>query len=315
MGLRIRDVADYLPEKKVANSFFLKILNTSDEWIRSRTGIEGRHFAEDYSTSDMALKVAGDLDLSKGDKKRIKVILHASFTPDYIMPSIAAIIQGALELPEDVLCLDINMACTGFVGGLILIEGFLKEGELAILIGTEKISKHLDFEDRSTAILFGDGSGGVLLEKTQKDFFAVYGTRSNKEDLVMKEGEPLKMKGSQVFRFATEVGASSIAGVLDKAGLEKEDIDYYVCHQANERILDYIAHRLQISPLLFPKSLKDTGNVSAASIPLLLSKLKREGVFDENKQVIVTGFGAGLSWASILMEVGKMNETSKNTLD
>jgi 3-oxoacyl-[acyl-carrier-protein] synthase-3 len=231
------------------------------------------------------------------------------------MPSIAAIIQGALELQEEVLCLDINMACTGFVGGLILIEGFLKKDELAILIGTEKISKHLDFEDRGTAILFGDGSGGVLLEKTEDEFFTVYGTRSNKEDLVMKEGEALTMKGSQVFRFATEVGASSISGVLDKAGLEKQDIDYFVCHQANERILDYIAHRLQISPLLFPKSLKDTGNVSAASIPLLLSKLKREGEFKENKRVILTGFGAGLSWASILMEVGKMNETSKNTLD
>lgn len=315
MGLRICDVADYLPEKKVANSFFQKILNTSDEWIRSRTGIEGRYFAENLSTSDMALRVAADLNLSEADKNRVKIILHASFTPDYIMPSIAALIQGALGLPEEVLCLDINMACTGFVGGLILMEGFLKEGELGLLIGTEKISKHLDFEDRGTAILFGDGSGGVLVEKTSADFFSVYGTRSNKEDLTMKEGEPLQMKGQQVFRFATEVGASSIAGVLEKAGLEKEDIDYFVCHQANERILDYIAHRLQISPLLFPKSLKDTGNVSAASIPLLLSKLKREGGFSEEKRVILTGFGAGLAWASVLMEVGEIHEVTEITLD
>lgn len=315
MGLLIKNVAGYLPDKKVANSFFQKILNTSDEWIRSRTGIEGRHFAENLSTSDMAMKVAADLELSEDEKDRIKIILHASFTPDYIMPSIAAMIQGELELSEEVLCLDINMACTGFVGGLILMEGFLKEGELGLLIGTEKITKHLDFKDRGTAILFGDGSGGVLLEKTSSEFFAVYGTRSNTEDLVMKEGEPLSMKGQQVFRFATEVGASSIIKLLEEAGLNKEEIDYFICHQANERILDYIAHRLKVSPLYFPKSLRETGNVSAASIPLLLAKLKRDGAFDARKQIVMTGFGAGLSWASVLMEVGEMDGVIQVTED
>ena len=313
MGLLIKDVAAYLPEKKVANSFFQKILNTSDEWIRSRTGIEGRHFAEDLSTSDMALRAASGLEIDEEDKKRIKIILHASFTPDYIMPSIASMIQGSLELGEEVLCLDINMACTGFAGGLILMEGFLKEGELGILVGTEKISKHLDFKDRGTAILFGDGSGGVLVEKNLESFEAVYGTRSNLEDLTMKEGEPLQMRGQQVFRFATEVGASSIKNLLEISDLKKEDIDYFVCHQANERILDFIAHKLQISPLLFPKSLRETGNVSAASIPLLLAKLKGEGAFDRKKKVVLTGFGAGLSWASLLVEVGEIHENSQDT--
>lgn len=309
MGLLIRDVADYLPDKKVANSFFQKILDTSDEWIRSRTGIEGRYFAEDLATSDMALKVAEDLNISEEDKKKIKIVLHASFTPDYIMPSIASLIHGALDLDEEVLCLDINMACTGFVGGLILMEGFLKEGQLGLIIGSERISGHLDFKDRGTAIIFGDGSGGALVEKTSADYAAVYGTRSNTEDLYMMEGQPLSMKGQQVFRFATEVGASSIQGVLDKSGLDKDQIDYYVCHQANVRILDFIAHKLRLSPLAFPKSLKDTGNVSAASIPILLASLKRGGAFDSKKKIIVTGFGAGLAWASLLMEVGEMDGT------
>lgn len=308
MGLRIVNVADFLPEKKIGNHFFQKILNTSDEWIKSRTGIVGRHFAENLTTSDMALEASQKLALSPEIKQRITCVLHASFTPDYVMPSIAALLQGALELPEEVLCMDINMACTGFVGGLILLEGLLKEGEFGLLVGTEKISSHLNFNDRGTAILFGDGSGAVLVEKSASPFVSVYGTRSNREDLLLKEGEKLSMKGQAVFKFATEVGASSIKAVLEKAEVKKEEVDYFVCHQANERILDYIAHKLEVSPLLFPKSLSETGNVSAASIPLLLAKLKKEGHFKEAKRIVLTGFGAGLCWASVYMEVGAMDE-------
>lgn len=315
MGLRILDVAEYLPEKKIANSFFQKFLNTSDEWIRSRTGIVGRHFAEHLTTSDMAIEATKALAITPENKEKIKAILHASFTADYVMPSIAALLQGALELPEEVLCMDINQACTGFVGGLILLDGLLKEGEMGILVGTEKISSKLNFEDRGTAILFGDGSGAVLVEKNASPFVSVYGTRSNKEDLVLVEGEKLTMKGQSVFKFATEVGASSIRTLLEKAKVKKEDIDFFVCHQANERILDYIAHKLEISPLLFPKSLSETGNVSAASIPLLLAKLKKEGQFSESKRVVLTGFGAGLCWASAYMEVGKMHELNETTED
>lgn len=315
MGLRIVHVSDYLPEKKVANSFFQKILNTSDEWIRSRTGIVGRHFAENLTTSDMAIEAAKGLAITPEMKDKISCVLHASFTADFIMPSIAAVLQGALELPEEVLCMDINMACTGFVGGLILLDGLLNEGEMGILVGTEKISSKLNYEDRGTAILFGDGSGAVLVEKNSTPFASIYGTRSNKDDLTLIEGEKLTMKGQTVFKFATEVGASSIKAVLEKAQISKDDVDFFVCHQANERILDYIAHKLEISPLLFPKSLSETGNVSAASIPLLLAKLKREGQFLEKKRVVLTGFGAGLCWASVYMEVGEMHDSEQTPED
>lgn len=300
MSIKVIRTSSAVAKRAVENSYFESILETSDEWIASRTGILNRYFAEDEKTSDLSLRAVRALDPSYSE---IRLVLHASFSPDLIVPCIAAKIQKETGLSEDCFCADVNMGCTGFVGALMMAERYLKEGERGIVIGSEKISDHLNFEDRTTAVLFGDGAGAVLVEKTSSGKFAMkMKTYGNDEDLYMPRGEKVSMQGKNVYRFAVDKVPAVIREVLDDAGVSTEEVDHVICHQANVRILDQIEKRTGIAKERFHVNLDRFGNTSAASVPLLWHELAEKGVLKRGEKLLVTAFGAGLSVGTILME-------------
>ena len=306
MGLKIIKTSRYVPPKIVTNDEFAKIMDTSDEWIRSRTGIETRRFAEDEDTSDLALKAVEkfrDEDLSNVD-----VVLVATFTPDLITPSIASMIQKELNIKNDSIAFDFNMACSGFVAGLKVMDSLLDTGKRGILVGAETISKVLDMEDRTTSILFGDGAGAALVEKNEEKSFFDIGSSGDFESLhaLGRVNNPdrdvaLRMEGKAVFRFATNIMVESVFKVLEKANLEYEDIDYYVFHQANKRIIEHVRKKLGLDENKFYMNLQNYGNTSAASIPIALDEMNEKGYFRENMKIVLSGFGGGLSWASTVI--------------
>lgn len=300
MGIKVIRTASAVAKRAVENSYFENILETSDEWISSRTGISQRYFAEEETTSEMSIRAVRALDPSDSE---IRIILHASFTADLLVPSVAAKIQKELGLSEDSFCADINMGCTGFVGTMMMAEGYLKEGERGILVGSEKISDYLNFEDRSTAVLFGDGAGALLIEKTSSERFAMkMNTYGNDEDLYVPRGGKVSMNGKNVYRFAVDKVPSSIKEVLGAAGVSTDEVDHVICHQANVRILEQIEKHTGIAKEKLHVNLNRFGNTSAASVPLLWDELAKEGKLKRGDLLLVVAFGAGLSVGTILME-------------
>lgn len=295
MGLKILKAAKADIYNSLSNKYFESILDTSDEWIKKRTGIEFRKISDD-STSEIAKKSVDNLNLSTDEKKRIKLIIVSTVSPDYITPNISSIIHGHLKLPTDVFCMDINMACAGFVGACINAEKFLKKDELALIIGAEILTKYTNYSDRSSAILFGDGSGAVLFEKNSEEFYCDYRTIGNNFDLEIKSNkfggnQCIKMNGKEVFKFVIEQIPMSIISVLEKSKLSKEDIDFFVLHQANERMKNFIAK--EFCEEKFYSNIKDYGNTSSASIPIALSELYEKNLL-KDKKIIISGFGGGL---------------------
>lgn len=307
MGLKILSINDYLPSNIITNSDLEKNLDTSDEWIRSRTGIEERRFVENEDTSNLALKACEKF--KEEDLSKVDAILVATFTPDYITPSIASLIQRDLGIKEDTIAFDFNMACSGFVAGLKLLDSLLENGRQGILVGAETISKVLDFEDRKTSILFGDGAAGVLVEKNQNKMFFDIGSRG--DDQVLKafgltsgkvEKRKLQMEGKEVFRFATKILSQSLNKTLDNYGLDISEIDYFVFHQANQRIIENVGKKFKLPHKKLFMNLQKYGNTSAASIPLALSEMSKKDMLKDNDKVFVAGFGGGLTWASTILE-------------
>lgn len=307
MGLKIVDLSSHLPQRAVSNDELSKHMDTNDQWIRTRTGIESRYISglgED--TSDLAIGAAKSLGIEDLDK--VDLVLVASFTPDLTVPNMASMVQKALGLKEELMALDFNMACTGFVGGLRLAESILDPGRQAVIVGAEVISKVLD-DDRSVAVLFGDGAGAALVEKND-DFMAFdIGNRPSFDELhslghtIDQEADwYLRMEGKSVFRFATDILVQTINKTLDNYGLGVEDIDYYVCHQANKRIINYVRKKLGVEEDRFFINLQAYGNTSAASIPLALNDMKDQGLLKPGTRTLVAGFGGGLSWASTIIE-------------
>lgn len=303
MGIKIIKTSGVNASREVSNHYFEEILDTSDEWIASRTGIRKRYFVQDENTADMALKVAMEFRKDVESGLDIKLILHASFSPDLIVPSIAAKIQKELGVQEDVYCADINMGCTGFVGALILAERYLKAGESGIIVASETISDYLDFTDRTTAVLFGDGAAGVIVTKTEDScYFAQMNTYGNDTDLFMKKNGKVSMIGNNVYRFAVDKVPKSVRSVLERAEIGTDRIDHVICHQANIRIIEQIIRHTEIDESKFHVNLDRYGNTSAASVPLVLHEAAQSGKLRSGDKVLLCAFGAGLTVATILME-------------
>lgn len=307
MALKILRTGAYVPDKTISNFDLEKIMDTSDEWISQRTGIRERRFCQGEDTSDLAVKAA-KIAVENINKENIKMIIVASFTPDYIMPNIASVVHASLELGEDCFCADINLACTGFTAALKLAEGYLKDGEEALVIGSEAISKHLDMDDRSTAVLFGDGAGACLVKKTSGDLFYNHGVIKDDEYLTMygkslaEKSGYIEMKGKDVYKFAVTYVPKTIKKTLEKANLEAENIDFYILHQANGRIIQQVAKRLGISEEKFPMNLDKYANTSAASIPIVLAELDKNNTVKEGDVLLMSSFGAGLQYSSMIIE-------------
>lgn len=321
MSLRISQTAHYVPPKVVTNDDLAEIMTTSDEWISSRTGIKERHVVQGEQTSDLALAVGQQL-LQKANLKpeQLDFIIIATMSPDYLTPSTAAIVQGKLQAGH-ALAFDINAACSGFIYALAIADKLLAGPyQRGLVIGAEVLSKLIDWQERSTAVLFGDGSGGVLVEKSSQaegiiaEDLAAFGEQRAKltagyqplcspysSDSNSEHKKYFEMDGRAVYNFATHEVPNSIRRVLVKANWEKEDVQWFLLHQANGRIISAIAKHLNIPEEKFLENIAKYGNTSAASVPILLDEAVNSGIIKRNQKLILSGFGGGLTVASIAL--------------
>lgn len=314
-GITILGTGSYVPENRVDNHQMAQIVETSDEWIVKRTGINSRRFTKEENTSRLAVKAAERAIENSGvDPERIGFILAATFTPDNYTPSVACIVQQQLGLTNTpVMAFDLNAACSGFVYALHIASALLaaEPDKVALVIGAEVISKLIDFSDRTTCILFGDGAGAaVVAHRPDACFYSYMDARGDEQMIhapsvnLQDRGAPqlLAMNGKEVFKFAVGILPSCIRNVLDQAGCGLEEIKYVVCHQANARILASAEKEMNARPGQFVYHLAEYGNTSAASIPLALDEMNRSGKLTRGDKLVLAGFGGGLTWGSILME-------------
>lgn len=298
-----------LPERVVTNEELSRRVNTSDEWVFSRTGIHQRHFCTAETGLDLAVHAARQaMDRAGVKAEDIGVCLTATFTPDHASPSTACLLQRELGLGEDTICFDLNAACAGFLYGLKTAHALLSDApRCALVVGAEVISRVMDHADRNTCVLFGDGAGAAVVRRDEeRSWHTVFGSRGDPGSIRVQGPGPvpsaIHMDGRAVFRFAVEVVEQSIRQLLEAEGLASvNDLDLVVCHQANARIIDYVARRLKAREGLFYKNMDRYGNTSAASIPIALDELVETGALRPGMRLITVGFGGGLTWAGALL--------------
>ncbi|MCD4819191.1 MAG: ketoacyl-ACP synthase III [Candidatus Cloacimonetes bacterium] len=313
----------YIPERILTNFDLEKIVDTTDEWIRTRTGIEERRTASDEeATSDLAAK-AGEKALKDADinPKEIDLLIIATHFPDHHFPSTACITQHKLGM-KNAVCFDLSAACTGSIYSLYVAESLMKNSnyKTAMIIGTEIFSRTVDWQDRNTCILFGDGAGAIILKKGQKEKSIIsfdFGSDGSNADLIKipaggsrlpptintirNKQHYIQMEGKKVYRFAKKMMVHSVNKALEKAELSRKDIDLLIPHQANIRILKAVAKKLHLPLEKIMINLQKYGNTSAASIPIALDEAISEGKIKEGDIVVLTAFGAGLTWGEIVI--------------
>lgn len=315
--MKILGFGKAVPRKIVTNDDLSKFVETSDEWIFQRTGIRERRIS-DENTSELAYRSAVDaIKNSNIDKNEIDLIVCATMTPDNFTPSVACMIQEKLELGDNVTAFDVNAACTGFVYALKIVASMLNTyHKKALIIGCETLSKIINFEDRNTCVLFGDGAGAIVVEKDEKNEEFYTCSFGNDKDLVAENVEInfemknkvlksgfLKMNGKEIFKFAINVIEKSINKILDMNNLKIEDIKLIIPHQANQRIISNVAKKFNISNDKFFVNLEKYGNTSAASIPMALCEAFESKKITKGDKVILVGFGGGLTWGSTIIEI------------
>ncbi len=307
----------HVPERVVTNAELAQIVDTTDEWISTRTGIKERRIAADNEAlSDLALPAAQEALEQAGVRGRdIDVLIVATVTPDMMFPSTAALLADALG-SSDAAAYDLSAGCTGFMYALAQGYGMLAGGlaERALVVGGDILSRVLDWNDRSTLVLFGDGAGAVLLERVEHGGFLGFELGADGgggNDLFLpgsgsrlsENGRGyLTMNGREVFKFATRVMVSSAEAVLAECGKTVDEVDVYVPHQANVRIIDHAARKLGVPAEKVVVNVDRYGNTSSGSIPLALADAARDGRLKPGKLVLMTGMGAGLTWGSALIE-------------
>ncbi len=319
MAVRIIGTGSYLPEKNVTNDELAKYVDTSDEWISTRTGIRSRHIAVDDSTTSMASKAATSaLEMAGKSVEDVELIIVATVTPDYFTPSVACQVQAAIGA-DNAIAFDVNAACSGFVFALNIAKMYIETGFVknALVVGAETISKILDWNDRTTCVLFGDGAGAAYVEESDKGIINVVQGSIGKKGMVLNcaarrtdnlftEEEQiydyLYMDGQEVYKFAVRHCPKCLLEALEGAGMSSEDVDYFVLHQANIRIIESVAKRLKAPMEKFPMTLGYTGNMSAASVPVMLDDLVRNGKLKRGDKIAMSAFGAGLTYGALVME-------------
>jgi 3-oxoacyl-[acyl-carrier-protein] synthase-3 len=315
----IRGVGAYLPKRVITNDDLARVVDTSDEWIRERTGIEERHIAEeDEFTSDMGIAASRQALIRAGvDPVDIDLVICATATPDRTFPATAVRIQCGLGVTKGA-AFDVQAVCSGFIYALAVADNFLKAGQSkrALVVGAESFSRILDWKDRGTCVLFGDGAGALVLEaQTQigsREDRGILATRIRSdgrfEDLLYVDGGPgstrttghLRMNGREVFRHAVQKICGVIEETLVMSGYAPDEIDLYVPHQANKRILDGIGKKLGIPPHKVVVTLARHGNTSAASVPLALNQAFEDHRIREGCLVLMEAMGGGFTWGAAL---------------
>lgn len=309
IGLEIMGTGRCLPSRCVSNEEMCTMVDTSDEWITSRTGICQRYFcAEGEAISNLAATAARKAMEKAGvGPADIGLCIAATITPDHVAPSLACEVQTSLGLSENAPCFDVNAACTGFLVALETARSFLLGGNVpapyALVIGAEKLSKVVDFSDRSTCVLFGDGAAAAVVRLDEKRPYAAdFGARGDATILYVGGEDPyLHMDGQGVFRFAVDIIPRCIEAVLHKAGISLAQVHHVVCHQANSRIIGHVVKKLGEDPAKFFENMQRYGNTSAASIPIALDEMLEQGRIQPGQNVLCVGFGGGLTWGGALL--------------
>jgi len=320
-NVKIIGTGSYIPQRKVNNDELSKLVDTNDEWIMSRTGIKERRISTGENTSELATKAAlKALKNSNITPEDLDLIILATITPDAFMPSTACLVQANIGA-VNALCFDISAACSGFIYGLDIATAMLKSGKrkTALVIGAETLSKIVDWKDRNTCVLFGDGSGCAILKISEESGISEFysGSDGTKGEFLTTYAVPLinpfvetesiqtksliTMNGTKVFKFATKIMSECIENIIKDNGESLDNIKYIVPHQANNRIIEYTAKKLGINVDKFFVNLEDHGNTSSASVPIALDELNSLGLLKSGDKIILVGFGGGLTYASVLI--------------
>ncbi|MDP4118228.1 MAG: beta-ketoacyl-ACP synthase III [Bacillota bacterium] len=316
MNFKITGTGSYLPNKILTNQDLSEMVDTNDEWIIQRVGVKTRHVAEEESAEDMAVAAAEKaLEMSGVSASELDLIVVATFSGSTIIPSVAGVVQQRIGA----VCpsFDISSACSGFIFALDTAAGFFERGKAkkALVIGTEKISKFVDWNDRNTCVIFGDGAGAAVLEEGDGYLSSYLFTKGGNDvieipayggispfDKVEHKRSTIFMNGQETFKFAVKAITSDLMKVVHDAGLELEDIDYIVPHQANMRIIQYAVQRLKIPQEKFFVNIEKYGNTSAASVPIALDELNRSGKLKKGMSVAMSAFGGGLSSGACVLK-------------
>ena len=313
-AIKLLGTGRHVPSRCLTNDDLSRMVDTSDQWIRERTGIVTRYLCGDgegnTSSALAAAKTAMErAGVGPGD---IGVCVAATFTPDHATPSLACELHQLLGFAETTPAFDVNAACTGFLHALETARCLLAAGHLqapcALVVGSEALSRITDFTDRSTCVLFGDGAAAAVIRPTDDAPYAcVLGARGDTQ--ILRSGGAgetdrfIHMDGQAVFRFAVDAVPKCIDVVLTQAGITLDQVDHVICHQANSRIIDYVVRKLKAPPEKFYKNMDRYGNTSAASIPIALDELLEKGLARQGQIALCVGFGAGLTWGGALLKL------------
>ena len=317
----VRGVGGYLPEKALTNEDLARMVDTTDQWITERTGIKKRHIAADGETTSDLAAAASRIALKNAGMgpEEIDLIIVATATPDYTFPATATVVQNKLGITRGA-AFDVQAVCSGFVYAIAVADNFLARGQFqrALVIGAETFSRILDWSDRSTCVLFGDGAGAVVLERQDKAMAHGKGVKGvhlrsdgRYRDLLYVDGGPsttqtvghLKMVGNQVFKHAVSKISESVKAAAEQAGIAVSEIDWFVPHQANQRILSAVAERLGLDDGKVVSTVAEHGNTSAASVPLALATAMEDGRIKSGDLVLIEAIGGGLTWGSALIRI------------
>ena len=307
----------YLPSKIVTNFDLQKIVDTSDEWIFERTGIKCRHIANDNElTSDMGYEASIEaIRDSSIDKNEIDMIVVATTTPDRTFPSTATIIQNKLGIQENCFAFDVQAVCSGFIYALNIANNFIKSGQVktALVIGADTMSRIVDWTDRNTCVLFGDGAGAVIVRATDEDcgilncklhsdgqYFNILNTTGGVSST--KDSGFVYMEGKEVFKLAINKMASCVIENLNECGLTESDVDLLIPHQANKRIIDGVGKKLNLKMDKIVLTIEEQANTSAASIPLAMNYAIKNNMIKKNNIIVLEALGGGLTWGSIIIK-------------
>ncbi|AIU76571.1 MULTISPECIES: beta-ketoacyl-ACP synthase III [Bacillus] len=312
MKAGILGVGRYIPEKVLTNHDLEQMVDTSDEWIRTRTGIEERRIAaEDMYSSGMAAEAAQKaLDQADISAEELDMILVATVTPDQSFPTVSCMIQEKLGAKK-ACAMDISAACAGFMYGIVTAKQFIESQTYkhVLVVGVEKLSSITDWDDRNTAVLFGDGAGAAVIGPVSDDrgilSFELGADGTGGQHLYLDEKGHTIMHGREVFKFAVRQMGESSVNVIEKAGLSKEDVDFLIPHQANIRIMEAARERLELPVEKMSKTVHKYGNTSAASIPISLVEELEAGKIKDGDVIVMVGFGGGLTWGAIALRWGR----------
>lgn len=305
----------YLPQKIYDNTYMESIVDTNDDWITERTGIKIRHIAdEDELTSDLAYKACVDM-FKNFDKNEVDAIIFATTTPDRTFPSCATILQHKLELSDKCFAFDIQAVCCGFIYALDMADSLIKSGKAnnVLVVGSETMSKIVNWQDRGTCILFGDGAGAVLLQSTEEDkgilSSSLHSDGSYFNILKMSGGPSynqqvgyIEMEGREVFKLAVNKMSNCVIETLGKVGLSTSDIDLLIPHQANQRIISGVGKKLGLDENKVITTIAEHGNTSSASVPLSLDYAIKNNKIKSGDIIVLEALGGGLTWGSIAIK-------------